>query len=83
MSDALPAIMSENPFTKARQRLLAELEALLASKLEVENLAIAAYIANTMNPAAIQASPMNPAHGKPLYDVLRDAYLDPRTSDSS
>ncbi len=73
MSDALPAVMAENPFTKARQSLLADLEGMLATKLGVGNLSIATYVANTMNPAAIQASPMNPSHGKPLYDVLRDA----------
>lgn len=72
MSDALPAVLAENPFTKARQALLAELEGLLATKLRIESLSLATYVANTMNPAAIQTSPMNPSHGKPLYDVLRD-----------
>ena len=42
--------MAENPFTKARQGLIAELEGLLATKLGVGNLAIASYVADTMEP---------------------------------
>ena len=70
--DSFPAIMAENLFTKARQRLLIDIEAELSQMFRLESLAICSYVANTMNPAATQFSPMNPTHEKFLYDVLRD-----------
>lgn len=71
--DSLTKILQENPFTQARQALIAELASLLAPKLNKSSLVVATYIANTMNPAATQVSPMNFSHEKPLYDVLAEA----------
>lgn len=73
---SLPGILGENLSQKVRQQLLVELGALLAKNLKLESVAVASYVANTMNPAAANNAQMNLTHEKPLFDVLTDARAD-------
>ena len=73
---SLPALMGENLSQKALQQLLAEIGDLLGVRLECGRVAVASYVANTMNPAAANNAQMNMTHEKPLFDVLGDARAD-------
>lgn len=73
---SLGAILGENLPVRVRQQLLRELGDLLSAKLELPNLALASYVANTLNPAAANNAQMNLSHEKLLFDALTDARKD-------
>jgi hypothetical protein len=73
---SLGAILGENLPVRVRQQLLRELADLLSTKLELANMALASYVANTLNPAAANNAQMNISHEKLLFDALTDARKD-------
>jgi len=73
---SLGAILGENLPVRVRQQLLREAGTLLSETLGLPNFSIAAYVANTLNPAAANNAQMNLAHEKLLFDALADARRD-------
>jgi Serine dehydrogenase proteinase len=73
---SLGAILGENLPVRVRQQLLREIGQLVATRLELKDLALATYVANTLNPAAANNAQMNLSHEKLLFDALTDARKD-------